>query len=503
MIGRDFKSAFVRKLGYMAAAAFVALLLSIFGMGKAQAHITVCPTPATGNIATCDQGIALEQANNFANATAHVMASPYGSALSNGWVVETYNLVHTPESTSWGSYMISIRIKNTTTAQILTLSSDIYAYSGTCAQRNASLGGVNQKMRYASSNADQCVAGCKYRIVSDATTKTIYANAPGQTSVQTGQLFGGMWEYSGDTCPAPSKPREEEQPKTECVGAGSGQTYCLAANGNQCHTASTGRTICWAPGETGTKTDGTTTQMSLPGNQPPGTLEGSTHTSTTNISTTTSTTSSITTINNYTTNNGSPAGPSNSGTGTNGSGVPNSTSPAGTGSGGEDEQGEENASSGGGSCDAPPVSTGDPILVQIATQTWNTRCNTKKGELTGNGTCNEDGTLVGFVCTGDPVNCGTARRAAELKCAADRNRADWLGDDTNADAEDDLESVWAEGDGAPDLDASGLGWGRACPQLPEVFGRSIQSPFLCDSLAIIGALVLLLAYFHAGRIVAR
>src|SRR5690606_27520355 len=46
----------------------------------------------------------------------------------------------------------------------------------------------------------------------------------------------------------------------------------------------------------------------------------------------------------------------------------------GTGSAEGEDDGDENGSTGGGDCDTPPVNSGDPLLSQIAMQTWSTRC---------------------------------------------------------------------------------------------------------------------------------
>lgn len=501
MIVLDFKRAFVRKLGYMAAAALVAVVLSLVGTGKAQAHTTGCLGGLAGG--TCDKGVAFEQAKMQSNAVAHCVGV---WPTVTGIIAEIVSTLPTQGAGETGYYTTKINCRHPSNNAIITNgATDLYYWVSSCTSRNASLGGASQPMKYASSAAPQCIAGCRYSISSNNETKTIFANAAGQPAVQTGTLYGGLWEYTGDTCSdVPMKPRDEEKPKTNCTPVSAGQTYCLTDDNKQCHTASTGRTICWTQAETGEKTDGAVTQTKTNGIQPPGTIDGSTHTSTTNITTTTTTTTNNTTINNHTTNSGGPAGPTNSGTGTGSNGGPSGGTGSGSGTGGDgdDEEGD-NESTGGGTCDAPPVSSGDQILGQIAIQTWHTRCNTKKGELAGDGSCSSDGTVVGFACTGDQVQCAQVLRTRELACKAERNRQDWTGDGGTGDSEEDLETVWADGDDAPNLDAGGFGWGRSCPQLPQVFGRSIQHPFLCDSLALIGTLVLLLAYFHAAKIVAR
>lgn len=251
-----------------------------------------------------------------------------------------------------------------------------------CSARNADLGGVNQPIKWADSSADQCIAECKYSIVSDYQTKNVVVSYGGQTS-PAGTRYGGRWEYTGDRCPIPqSKPKEDEKPKQECTPATYGQTYCITPDNKECYSASTGRTICWGPSEQGTKTDGPTIQEHMPGQQTPSAPPNTTYNSTTTVTTNVNNNSSQTTTNNYTTNNNSPAGPSNNGEPANNNGEP--TTPynpypggnngTGNGSGNGNSNGNDNASSGGGDCASPPVSSGDPLLAQIASQTWATRC---------------------------------------------------------------------------------------------------------------------------------
>lgn len=242
-----------------------------------------------------------------------------------------------------------------------------------CSARNADLGGTAQPIKWASSNASQCIAECKYQIVSDQQTRTVTATVGGSTAT-AGTLYGGRWEYTGDRCPASPAPLpiEDAQPKTECTPAANGQTYCLRPSGDACATSSAGRMICWRPGETGIKTDGTVTQTNTQGQESPSPPPGSTHTATTNVTTTTNTNISTSTINNYTTNDGSPAGSTNDGTSVGSDGKPSAGgSGSGSGSGGD---GDGNSSGGGGDCASPPVSSGDALLAQIAHQAWATRC---------------------------------------------------------------------------------------------------------------------------------
>lgn len=500
----QFKSGFARKLGYIAAVALVAAASALFS-GKAQAHVTACPLGGSGK---CDEGTAKEAAQNPANAMAHCIAVSGTNATRGGWLAQAVNVQKQYGGGGNGWYWsATIQCRSADlSGNFFNNGGDQYYFGKSCLDRNAELGETAGAGKWgrATDAGEKCVAGCRFVRGATSETQAMTVSAAGQTAQSAGSLIRAPWEYTGETCSATPMPtREEEKPKTECSPLVNGVKVCKSKESNNCITSGAGRFLCWAPNENGSKTDGTVTQTKTPGTQPPGSLEGSTNTNTTNITNNTTNSTTSTTINNYTTNNGSPAGPTNSGTGSNASGEPASTSPSGSGTGGTDEDGNDNTSAGGGTCDQAPVSSGDQILGNILIQTWHTRCNAKKGELAGNGTCSEQGTVVGFACSGDQIACATALRTRELACKAELNRQEWTGDDDTGDNPDDLDTVFGDGDDAPPLDAGGFGWGRACPELPQVYGRSIQVPFLCDSLQLIGALVLLLAYFHAGRIVAR
>ena len=502
-----FKRAFARRIAYV----LVAVLLSMIGIGRAEAQTTEYCNNAEIKGAGDDGPVVYCQTKQQAFmalqavVARHGVSPRYGSEIKEDMCARRpcfTTKVGTFDERAWRVYLEGCPVGTE-------WFNELGQCDKPCDQRNADLGGPNRAPRLTSTTSDDCKGGCKYVVDGEVTTHSIFANLAGQGSVQTGQSFQAQWYYPGDRCTVtpPQGPPEEER-QEQCTPASAGQTFCQWPNGNQCHTASTGRTICWTPGETGTKTDGSVSQTKSIGNQPPGTIEGSSHTSTTNVTTTNTSSSTSITINNHTTNNGSPAGPANQGTPAGSSGGPSNGSGSGSGSGpgtgpGDGDGDDENESSGGGDCDSPPVSSGDAILGQIAVQTWHTRCNTEKGTLSGTGECSEHGTVVGFMCTGDQVLCEQTLRARELACKAELARREWTGDGDTGEDEGDVQTVWGDGEEGPALDSGGFGWGRNCPQLPQVFGRSIQVPFLCDSLQLIGTLVLLLAYFHAGRIVAR
>lgn len=238
-------------------------------------------------------------------------------------------------------------------------------------------------------------------------------------------------------------------------------TMCLKQNGEHCASASTGKQICWKPGETGEKTDGPILQSKVagPNEIPPQSLtlpNGDSLTKSAGPATTTSTkggTTTTTTTTNYVTTHGT-----NAGGGTSGSGEPAD----GTGGGDGEGDGEGNGSTGGVTCDAPPVSTGDALLAQIAHQQWLARCTGSGEEFDGD---HGEGVVDG--------------------------KTGW--DDTVPD-----ETV---------LDEAGfLGGAGSCPSPPTFTlggtSRTIDTSGLCDLGDIIAALMLLAAFAHAAYILA-
>lgn len=218
------------------------------------------------------------------------------------------------------------------------------------------------------------------RCIGSGSNSCLLAYQPGSggcTSALGQTICNGTFAYTGASCSRPSddpEPPEPIDPKDEnpeeCVSAGQNQTFCIRQNGDHCHSTSSGKQICWKPGETGEKGEGNEYQIRDPGSNPPtppankDPLVPSGDPVTTTTTTGTGTTI-VTTTQNYTT--------------TNGTNSPNQGSP-GTPSGDKDgsdegdDKGDENGSTGGGDCASPPVNSGDALLSQIATQTWQTRC---------------------------------------------------------------------------------------------------------------------------------
>lgn len=154
--------------------------------------------------------------------------------------------------------------------------------------------------------------------------------------------------------------------------------------------------------------------------------------------------------------------------------------------GSNEGSGRGNTSSGGGDCNTPPRSTGDAILAQIAFQTWATRCAiTAAANQVGDG------------------GSGTGPGTGDGDSALDQLRDEAAGLDTSL-GEGDADDAWIDGPTSLDLDTGGLGVGGTCPAPPTINGVSIDPDGnLCMLVQIIGALVLVGAFAHAGYIIGR
>lgn len=85
----------------------------------------------------------------------------------------------------------------------------------------------------------------------------------------------------------------------------------------------------------------------------------------------------------------------------------------------------------------------------------------------------------------------------------DKLRSEAAGLDTSL-GEGDADAAWIEGPMTLDLDTGGLGIGGTCPAPPTVNGVSIDPDGnLCMLVQIIGTLVLVGAFAHAGYIIGR
>jgi hypothetical protein len=350
-----------------------------------------------------------------------------------------------------------------------------------------------------------CAGGCDF------------SASPAQGVVTVGGIGGGMtagtYEFSGNACQTPTAPAQVQPltdppptPKPSCVPSGSGQTFCLKPNGQHCYSASTGREICWRPGETGTKTDGPDVQVRAPGTTPPA-LPPSPPDTTFNskppvtITTTTTinnvTTTTTTTVSSGTTSTNTEAGATNQG-------GPSSNGTTGTGTS-PDADKKGNGSSGGGDCVTSPVNTGDPLLSQIATQAWATRCAVEAGnsaKVTGDvANCASPFTVEGTNANAVKLRglraqiCGTAKSDGAID-----HTGDAVGPETGMT---DPAPAVAGGDG---LDHSGFGYGTACPAPVHFTYRGqefrLTPDGMCEWFQVGGWFVILLTGIACARLMA-
>ena len=106
-----------------------------------------------------------------------------------------------------------------------------------------------------------CSDGCQY-------------TQGGALDVQIQNLDGTVvgyttgWKPSGQACAAGDPVPQPVTESQDCAPSADGQTFCMKPNGQQCYSASTGRQVCWNPGETGEKADGNVLQVRNAGQTP-------------------------------------------------------------------------------------------------------------------------------------------------------------------------------------------------------------------------------------------
>ncbi|WP_312368743.1 A coat protein [Stenotrophomonas sp.] len=210
--------------------------------------------------------------------------------------------------------------------------------------------------------------------------------------------------YTGGTC-SPTKPSQDIQqekddtqeatkPKQpECSALGNGQTACKKPNGDYCATASTGKSFCWQPTETGKKIDGNDAQVKSKQGEPvtPPNVkiddkdwqrkEG--HQATACINNTCVNYN----VTNYQT---VPAGSAKNSTGdnkadgsgnTSGNGAPDKDN----GEKGDDDDGDSASDS--GNCEVAPACTGNTLKCLHLRYTWKIECNSRSGEISNGDGC--------------------------------------------------------------------------------------------------------------------
>jgi hypothetical protein len=348
-------------------------------------------------------------------------------------------------------------------------------------------------LRVVNGSGGACVEGCAY---GPAGGVDKVSSAIGPTVIMS-----DSFKVLGQACAAGAPPPAPEKPKQVCTQAGT-FTYCQKPDGKQCYSATTGKQICWTPGETGEKNDGPVKQVrkagetEIPPNlqMPNGDSLTKTGTSST-VTTTTNVTNNTTTTTNYTTTNGTNA---------------NGGKAQGTGNDGEKGDGSEDGptASGGGDCNSKPIVNGDAALDMVATQSWATRCAVEAGSAAK--------------VTGDVGDCASAFSVEGTSPVAHQLRAmrkqlcvqpDWTkkgeGDPSsevdNGNAADGP-GLWGLDLGTDVLDTGGFMGGGTCPQLPSFsFGEFTtidfnEMPWFCNLVAIMRAVLLLVGAFIALRL---
>lgn len=419
----------------------VYVALSVFGVAHAQAPTSPCKVSSYNNYpATCDQAMAYDAAVADYD---YWLAQGY---TSNGGVI---SLVAPAGKSSYAVHMY-LPSGSPVSHQYFNAGSPCSNggvwddVSHTCFDAAVCLAKEPIQSAYVTAiTSSTCVDGCEFQAPGDSVSVT-FPDLPGSPSISN--VSG--WTPTGSACAAGAPAPTASKPQ-ECVLASDGQTFCLKADGSHCASASTGRQICWRPGETGEKADGPVLQVRQAGQtpQPPVTppppgdtlVAGPTHVATTNVGPTTITTNTT----NYTTTQGTDAAPANDGESGDGSGAP------------EGAPDPKNAASGGAGCDAPPVYTGDPVLGNILIQSWRNRCNANGNKLTA-GACGENGAVGAFECSNDEILCKIALVAQEKKCsdeyAVSQLHADAIAGDAFAE-EEGISIFQEEGEGM-ELDGS-------------------------------------------------
>lgn len=160
------------------------------------------------------------------------------------------------------------------------------------------------------------------------------------------------------------------------------------------------------------------------------------------------------------------------------------------------QESDPNQSSGGGDCATPPNSTGDPILAQIAYQTWATRCagerSATKLETGVNVTVEGGGTGTDMTATNAKLD-GIAGKLDGIL----GKLGEWLDGFTGpgeGSAPDPM-SVWDAGTDELQPDSAGYGLPRSCPAPPTFTlagaSRTIDTGPMCELGSIVAALLLL------------
>lgn len=458
-IGRIFAHAFVRRVAYV----FAALLLAYIGIGKAHAQSDNHPTQSEAN-SHCDSVVsgnvnawcASQSPGNYeprsvvdVKCEANVGNMYYeeqGRCMGKNGAIEIQVASYTSGTNAFHMWATSCPAG---TAPDPTDGYTCRSPGEICQARNEDLGDALVPRTWTS----KCIAGCTLGMKPGYST----TNVAGGDTIYRGQL-----EYSGASCgavvpPGPETTPDVDQDRQECVPI-AGQTACVKPDGKICASASTGKQFCWAPGETGFKSDQGVGQVRGPGATtptlpppPPGETYNDVKPPITTTTSTPGTTTIVTTTVTGTTTNGTNPGTRNDGEPSDGSGL-------------GEEEGQGNSASGGEGCAAPPVCGPDAAAAdcQLLVQTWRTRCT---GTLSGSGDCGVDGQGgTPYTCTGDPltkVACEMLAQQRTEKCARIAHNAKLVSDGDVSGIDQTMPALWNDGQQGVQLDGSLLSMGGA------------------------------------------
>ncbi len=352
-----------------------------------------------------------------------------------------------------------------------------------------------------------CAGGCEFK--AEAGSPQVCTGAVGSSD----RMCTATFRFSGNACAVPpGQPAPDAPPPPkdrECIlGTDAETKVCQGKDGRQCYVLK-GAEMCWGVGETGEKANGPEQQQrdAGPTPQPPRSPPLPPETfAPGQASITTTTTTVINNITNVTTTT------TTGRTTTNGTTPPGDPGKPGTPVPGQEPDGQENESSGGGSCEDPPVVFGDEALRQIADQAWATRCAVEAGnavKVTGDiADCDQPFTVEENVINPEDKSVETMKALRASICPLEGTTGSGYDDSALGGDADGTGSGFiaaeGEGTGGSGLDQSGLGFSRTCPVIPAVMvmGTSIQldNSKLCEWLQLGSLFVLALAALTSLKI---
>ena len=393
-----------------------------------------------------------------------------------------------------------------------------FYYGKQCSDRNSN-SPIGDKAASSPMPWPNCVAGCKVQ------QQHISFGQPGGV-----MLYGrSNGTYLDETCTAPetsqdgaidTRETKEEQPKKsepECTALGGGQTACYKPDGEYCATASTGKSFCWQPQESGKKVDGGDAQVkSKAGDQvlPPDVKiedkdwqrkEGHQATACVNNTCITYNVTNFQTV---------PGGTAKNSTGDNKADGSGNTSGNGTPKDGEGDNDDGDSASDSGSCEIPPACTGNTLKCLHLRYTWKIECNSRSSEIKNGDGCgaNDVPTCAGNSCKAEAysqlLQQWKQRCAMQAMGEGMAARAAAIGG-SNGDDAGVVDGIWGGEDGGSGLTLrrdliSVSGGGSLLPTGISIEGQAWEVPQgFYDAIAairmVIIAMCTVIAMFVVGR----